>query len=99
MDKDKLHIKLHVYDEEIDVTIDRQDEEYYRAAAKLASSRYNIYAQLFNGRKTEHTIALMTLIDVALQLQKERAKNDTLPYEDVLKSLTAEIEEALGEGK
>jgi len=98
-EREKLRIHLHVYDEEIEVVIDRADEEYYRSAAKLITDRYNVYAQIFKGRKGDHTIALMTLIDIALQLQKERSKNDTAPFTDILKNLTAEIEEALGEKK
>ena len=70
--REKLHIRLHVYDEEIDVTIDRDDEAYYRAAAKLITDRYNAYAQAYRGRKSDHTIALMTLIDIALLYEKER---------------------------
>ena len=97
VNKEKLHIRLHVYDEEIEVTINRDDEEYYRAAAKLITDRYNAYAQAYKGRKSEHTIALMTLVDVALLYQKERTHNDTSPYDDILKRLTAEIEGALGE--
>lgn len=97
--REKLHIHLHVYDEEIEVVIDRADEEYYRSAAKLITDRYNAYAQIFNGRKGDHTIALMTLIDIALQLQKERSKNDTAPYTDILSKLTAEIESTLGDKK
>ncbi len=96
---DKLNIRLHVYDEEIGVSINREDEEYYRAAAKLITDRYNVYAQMYKGRKGDHTIALMTLIDIALQYQKERSKNDTAPYNDILTRLTAEIEDALGEKK
>ena len=95
--QDRLHIRLHVYDEEIEVVIKRDDEEYYRAAAKLITERYNAYAQAYKGRKTDHTIALMTLIDIALMHQKERANNDTSPYDNVLARLTAEIEETLGE--
>ena len=95
--KDKLHIRLHVYDEDIEVVINRDDEEYYRNAAKLITDRYNAYSQTYRGRKSEHTIALMTLVDVALLYQKERAHNDTSPYDDILKRLTAEIEGALGE--
>ena len=34
-----FHIRLHVYDEEIEVNIDRSEEEYYRAAAKLITDR------------------------------------------------------------
>ena len=94
--KDRLHIRLHVYDEDIEVVINRDDEEYYRNAAKLITDRYNAYAQAYKGRKSEHTVSLMTLIDIALMYQKERMNNDTTPYDNVLAKLTAEIEEALG---
>ena len=97
--KDRLHIRLHVYDEEIEVVIDRDDEEFYRAAAKLITERYNAYSGYYTGRKSDHTIALMTLVDIALMFQKERSHNDTSPYDNVLARLTAEIEEALDESK
>ena len=95
--KDRLRIRLHVYDEEIEVLVNRDDEEYYRSAAKFITERYNAYAQAYKGRKSDHTVALMTLVDVALAYQKERSHNDTLPYDNVLARLTAEIEETLGE--
>ncbi len=95
--KDRLHIRLHVYDEEIEVVINRDDEEYYRSAAKLITERYNAYSQAYKGRKSDHTIALMTLVDIALMYQKERSHNDTTPYDNVPAKLTAEIEAALGE--
>ncbi len=97
--KDRLHIKLHVYDEEISVVINRDDEEYYRSAAKLITERYNAYAGKFKGHKTDHTVALMTLIDIALMYEKQRASNDTSPYDNVLARLTSEIEEVLGDRK
>ena len=86
--KDKFNIRLHVYDEEINVTINREEEELYRSAAKMITDRYNVYAKLFKGRKGDHTIALMTLIDVALQYQREHSRNDTAPYEHVLSQLS-----------
>ena len=95
VNNEKLNIRLHVYDEEIQVTINRSDEELYRRAAKLITDRYNAYAQAYKGRKGEHTIALMTLIDIALLHERERSKNDTAPYDDVLAKLTSEIEEAM----
>lgn len=98
--RDLFRIHLHVYDEEIEVVLsDRAEEEYYRAAAKLITDRYNIYAQRYKAHKSDHTIALMTLIDIALQHAKERARNDTAPYNNILTSLTAEIEDVLGERK
>lgn len=95
--QDRLHIRLHVYDEEIEVVVKREEEELYRAAAKLITERYNAYAQAYKGRKSDHTIALMSLIDIALLYQKERSHNDTSPYDNVLARLTAEMEEALKE--
>ena len=96
VNNEKLHIRLHVYDEEIEMTVKRSDEEYFRRAAKLITDRYNAYAQAYKGKNGEHTIALMTLIDVALMYERERGKNDTAPYQDILAKLTSEIEEALG---
>ena len=97
--RDRLHIRLHVYDEEIEVVVNRDDEEFYRLAAKQITERYNAYAQAYKGRKNDHTISLMTLIDIALMYQKQRAHNDTEPYDNVLARLTKEIEDALGEQK
>lgn len=95
MNKEKLHIRLHVYDEEVEVTIDRDEEVYYRAAAKLITDRYNRYAQVFKGKKGDHTISLMTLVDIALMYEREKGNNDTAPYDTILKQLTSEIDEAL----
>lgn len=95
--REKLHIRLHVYDEDIEVVIDRSDEEFYRSAAKLITERYNVYAKMYKGRKGDHTIALMTLIDIALQLKMEQGRNDTAPFTDILKTLTAEIQDAIGD--
>ncbi len=94
--KEKLNIRLHVYDEELPVVLhNRDDEEFYRRAAKLVSERYGAYAQVYKGRKSDHTIALMTLIEIALRYEKEQARNSTAPYENILSQLTSEIEEVL----
>jgi cell division protein ZapA len=95
VNKERLNIHLHVYDEEIEVTVNRAEEEYYRNAAKLITDRYNAYAQAYKGRKGEHTIALMTLIDIALRYERERGKNDIGPYDQILNKLTSDIDEAL----
>ncbi|MBR1688670.1 MAG: cell division protein ZapA [Prevotella sp.] len=93
--KEKLYIKLLLYDEPIQVRVDREEEEHYRAAAKLITERYGMYAQAYKGHKGDHTIALMALLDIALMYQKEHSHNDTTPYDNILSKLTAEIEDAL----
>ena len=92
---EKQHIRLFVYDENIDVYVKPEEEEYYSAAAKFITERYNMYAQTFKGRRSDHTIALLTLVEIALRYERELAKNDTTPYDNILSKLTAEIEEAL----
>ena len=50
MADDKLHIRLHVYDTELSVNVPRDDEEYYRSAAKLITDTVNTYSTLFKGK-------------------------------------------------
>lgn len=95
VNNEKLHIRLHVYNEDIEVTVKREDEVFYRNAAKLITDRYNAYAQAYRNKKSEHTISLMTLIDIALLYEREKGKNDTALYDAILSKLTSEIEEAL----
>lgn len=89
MAQDKLHITLHVYDTEISVNVPRDEEVFYRRAAKEITDTINTYASIFNGRKTEKELMYMALIDIALRHEKE--KN----VEDVLQSLIKEIEDVL----
>lgn len=93
--QEKQHISLLVYDEKIDVYVKPDEEEYYRRARDLVTSTYNKYAQVFKGRRSDHTIALLTLVDVGLKYIMESEKNNTAPYDDVLDKLTSEIEDAL----
>jgi len=93
--KSKLYIRLHVYDSEIGVTIDRADEVYYRNAAKLITDTINSYASAFRGRKTEKDVLYMSLIDIALHYEQLADHNDAAPYEAAMQSLTKEIEEAM----
>ncbi len=96
MAEGKLNIRLHVYDEDIAMVLHNlDDEQYYRNAAKLITERYGAYAQVYKTRKSDHTIALMTLIEIALRYEKEVGRNDTSPYDDTIAKLTSEIEEVL----
>ena len=95
MADDKLHIRLHVYDAELSVNVPREDEEFYRSAAKLITDTVNTYATLFKGKKSDKDIAYMAMLDIALHYKKEGARNDTAPFNEILGKLTSEIEEAL----
>lgn len=94
-EKTKLHIRLHVYDTDIPVNVNREDEYYYREAAKLITSTVNTYSEVYKGRKADKEIMYMAMIDIALRYQKEIGRNDTSEYDNILAKLTGEIEEAL----
>lgn len=91
----KLHIRLHVYDTEFSIRVPKEDEEYYRKAAKLITDTVNSYAGAYKGRKSEKEILYMAFIDIALRYEKESARNDTAPFQSILGQLTSEIEDAL----
>ena len=95
-DETKQHIRIHVYDQDFDIAVRPEDEPLYRKAAKFITERYNRYAETFKGHKSDHTIALMTLIDIALLYEMEVEKNDVKPIENSLNRLMSEIDKALG---
>ena len=90
-----INIRLHVYDTDIPVKVDREDEYFYREAAKLISSTVNKYAEVFKTKKSEKEILYMAMIDIALHYEKEKGNNDTSEYDNILSSLTKEIERIL----
>ena len=75
MAEDKLHIKLHVYDMDISVNVLREDEIYYRRAAKLIDETVNTYAKVFKNRKEIKEILYMSLIDITTI----KIRNITIP--------------------
>lgn len=93
--RDRLHIRLHVYDTDLSVTIPRNDEELYRNSAKLITDIVNSYADVFKGRKSDKEILYMALIDIALRYEKEAKRHDTVPFNDILSKLTSEIDDVL----
>ncbi len=95
LEKERLNIRLHVYDTDIPVKVDREDEYFYREAAKLISSTVNKYAEVFKTKKSEKEILYMAMIDIALRYEKEKGHNDTSEYDNILSSLTKEIERIL----
>ena len=60
----KIDVTLQLYDEELEVTIN--EKERYIAAAEYITQKYNAYAQAYSGKKSDHTISLMTMLDIAL---------------------------------
>lgn len=93
--KEKLRIRLHVYDTEIPVNVRPEDEPFYRDAASLITNTVNAYASRYKGPKNSKEILYMALIDIALRYEMEATRNDTKPYTDIISKLTSEIEDTL----
>lgn len=90
-DDNKLNIRIHVYDTDMAVKIDRREEELYRNAASLISKVVGDYTSYYKGLKSEKEILYMALVDISLRYEREAKRNDTGPYSDMLKKLTKEI--------
>ena len=94
-EEEKLHIRLHIYDTDMPVVIDRADEFTYREAAKDINKAINAYSEIFKGKKSDKEILYMALIDINYNYEVEKMKNDTTPINDILSKITTEIEDAL----
>ena len=94
-ENEKLNIRLHVYDTDIPVKVNREDETYYRNVAKLISSTVSRYAERYKTKKSEKEILYMAMIDISLRYEKEKGNNDTSEYDNILSSLIKEIESVL----
>lgn len=95
VENDKLHIRLHVYDTDIPVTVRPEDEPYCRKAAKLITDKVNSLMDVYRSSRSENEIIRMAMLDIAIDLEFEKSTNDTKPYNDILTKITSEIEDAL----
>ena len=94
-ENNKLQIRLHLYDTDMSFRVAREDEEVYRRAATLINSTVNTYAKSYKGKMSEKQILYSAMLVIAINADRGDKRNDTTPYEDILKKLTGEIEETL----
>ncbi len=93
--EEKLRIKLHLYETDLMVNVPREEEQYYRAAAKQVTETVNTYAKIYQGKKTHNDVMYMAMLDLALRSNKLAALNDTQPFMELITKLTQEIEEVM----
>ncbi len=91
----KITIRLNIYDEEIKLKVPRDEESLYRRDAELINELLNVYYANYKGLKTDKEITYFAMVDLGLRLQRELQRNDTKPYDDILRQLTSEIETEL----
>lgn len=92
---DKITIRLELHDQELPVTIPREGEELTRRAARLINETLNPYFETYAGQRKDTEILYMAMLNIALQLEKERRRNDSQPFVDTLSKITSEIEDVL----
>lgn len=71
---EKTTINLHVYDEDLTLTIDKEWGKFYQEAAELITKKLTEYTENWSHRKSPHIISLITKLDLAcgMLLNQER---------------------------
>lgn len=88
---DKIKINLQIAETNYPLTIDRDDEEMVREAAKQVNIRLNAYRTHYPNIDTEKVIA-MVAYEFSLETLKQKDRNDTVPYTEKINELTGVLE-------
>ncbi|MBR1594880.1 MAG: cell division protein ZapA [Alloprevotella sp.] len=91
----KLNVNLLIDRTEYALKVLPEEEEIFRGAAKLINNKLARYQERFPMQGTEKYYAFV-MLDLATDLLRQAERNDTQPYVDSIRQLTAEMEEALG---
>ena len=89
---DKIKINLQIADSNYPLTINRQEEEMVREAAKQVNIRLNAYREYYKKLEPEKIIA-MVAYQFSLEKLQLMQRNDTTPYTEKVKELTELLED------
>ncbi|MDR3119566.1 MAG: cell division protein ZapA [Mediterranea sp.] len=89
---DKIKINLQIAEANYPLTIDRNDEEMVRKAAKQVNIRLNTYRTHYPNLDLEKVIA-MVAYEFSLETLKQKQRNDTAPYIEKIEELTGVLED------
>ena len=89
---DKIKINLQIADSNYPLTINRQEEEMVREAAKQVNIRFNAYREYYKNLEPEKIIA-MVAYQFSLEKLQLMQRNDTTPYTEKVKELTELLED------
>ena len=90
---DDFKITLKLGGQNFSITIKRAEEEFYRDAEKHINQRYSFYVNHFHGQ-TQITYLLMTILDIAVDLQKAEKSGSLKPIMATLNGLINDISSA-----
>ena len=89
---DKIKINLQIADSNYPLTINRQEEEMVREAAKQVNIKLNAYREYYKNLEPEKIIA-MVAYQFSLEKLQLMQRNDTTPYTEKVKELTELLED------
>ncbi|MCK9161113.1 MAG: cell division protein ZapA [Bacteroidaceae bacterium] len=89
---DKIKINLQMADSFFPLTINREDEEIIRKAAKQVNIMLNEYRKHYSKLSVEKLFA-MTAFRFSLEVLQLEKHNDTLPYSTKIEELTDLLED------
>ncbi len=88
---DKIKINLRMAGASYPITINREDEEMVREAAKQVEIKFNAYRERYQNVPLERIIA-MVAYQFALENLQLKDRNDTEPYTEKIEELTGVLE-------
>ena len=91
---DKFQITIKLGGQSFSITIRREEEIFYRNAEKLVNERFTYYVNRFP-QQDKNTYMLMTILDIAVRLQKAETQGNLTPVMPLLAKLTEDINAAL----
>ena len=91
---DTFQITLKVGGQNFSLTIRRDEELFYRNAEKRINNRYSYYVNHFPGQSV-NTYLLMSMLEIAVTLEKNDANGNIQPIMATLNSLISEVNSAL----
>jgi cell division protein ZapA len=92
----KLSINIKIDGRVFPLTIDSDDEERYRLAAKMVNETIGKYRKLFGNQESQNIMA-MTAFQIALSNVTLQNRNDSSNFIDELKNLNDDISDFLKE--
>lgn len=97
-DKDKLRIHLLIDNDRYPLVIPREDEQFYRDAAKQIDYKLNRYRRIYPEFSAPKHWAMVAL-ELAFENMSLKDRNDTRPLMNKLKELEDDIDQCIRGGK
>ena len=94
---DEFVINVDIIGHKFPMRIPRKDEGFVREVAKQINIKYDRYRNRYARDAGEPQWLAMTAFTLSKELMLEQDRNDTAPYEDKIRQMTALLENYLNE--